>query len=142
MARPRIPLQNYTQVHGHQMHFSTSNGGPRKGVFRRYVTPPSATARCTCGETASLPIREIRGKVTHWQDRVALQHYIDVLAAAQVHGVDAVKWPPPEHTVPRSGVLSRSSVPNGHNYEADDDFGWPQTAQPVPHPHIPPGTIG
>ncbi len=129
MAAQEFRFRYNGGVHGHIVHFSTSNGGPRKGIFRRYVTPPSATVRCSCDAIITLARRDIVGRVSYWQETMAFYHYLDVLAVAQIEGVEAVMCPP--HTPEDSTELLNENPPELVPHP-DDYFGWRNPALPLP----------
>jgi hypothetical protein len=86
--------------------------------------------------------RDLPCRFTLWEEQMRIKHYIDVIAAAQTYGVDAVKWSPDrKQSVPHSGEDSRDSVPPGHNYESDDDFALPLFGAQVPKRGQLPGSI-
>lgn len=139
MERVRIPL-GVDPVFGHQMQLWIPPEKPL--AFLRASRLRKGTIHCTCGERYDTPVTNLK-EFVHMFEMMTLKHYIDVLVAAQLHGVEAIIWPPPKPAkAPHSGSLSRDSIPDDHDYEADDDFGFPDPDVPIPRRQHPPGTIG
>ena len=121
---------------GHRVH-SYASATPTGRWFR---VERIATVECKCGAKLELDWRDLPEHFTTWGERMALAHYLNVLHAALAQGIQATSWPPPE-PVPHSGELGRDTLAPDHDYEADDDFGFPDPDAPIPRRQHPPGTI-